>query len=179
MAKATKGTKAVKAVEIELTPEQKAAAARRVALRKLLGTHSLQSTAWELQYSIKELESESRSAIDYAQRVARDVASGYIGGISYTNNCEERINALSAKVQGQFRALADIARNSVAAYEAASALGAQIADGEVIRLVCDAEEGPRTVAILTSDFSAEVELLPIAMLLSMSASKAVYIAEAV
>lgn len=179
MAKATKGTKAVKAVEVELTPEQKAANARRVALRKLLGTHSLQSTAWELQYSIKELESESRSAIDYAQRVARDVAVGYIGGISYTNNCEARINALSAKVQEQFRALSSIAHNSVAAYESASALGAQIADGEVVRLVCDTEEGQRTVAILTSDFSPEFEVLPIALLLSMNAGKAVYIAEAV
>lgn len=172
-----KSTKNASAEPIaEPTAEQKQAIARRAAIRKLLGTHSLQSTAWDIQYSIKSLDSESRSATDYAQRVARDVTLGYISGISYTNNCEARINALSARVQEQFRALANIAHNSIAAYESASALGAHIADSEIVRLVCDTEAGQRTVAILTSDFSLEFEIFPIALLLSMAEAKAVFIA---
>jgi len=179
MAKATKSTKAaVKAVEVELTPEQKAANARKAGLRKLLGTHEIQSIAWDLQYNLKSLQSEIASAKDNAARCARDFEAGYISGSSYSNN-EGQINALQAQIRSQFQAMSSLARNSVRAHEAATALGAQIEDNEIIRLVRDTEAGPSVVAVLPSALSPEFEVFPLALLFGMGAGTAVYVAEAV
>lgn len=175
MAKATKSTKVA---AVELTPEQKAANARKVALRKMLGTHAIQSTSWDLQSSLQSLKSEIATATDRAARCARDFEAGYISGSTYTSNADQ-INALQAQIRAQFQALSSLVRNSVSAHESAIALGAQIEDCEITRLVRDTETGPSVVAVLPSDLSPEFELFPLAMLLGLGAGKAVYVAEAV
>lgn len=177
MAKAAKGTKAAKAVEVELTPEQKAANARRAALRKLLGTHSLQSAAWTVQSATENLQRAAKTAQDDAAYFARSVATGYVNGSIYAN--VDRLAAAQAEVRENAKALLVLARNSVHAYESALALGATIEQGEVIRLVVDSDNGTQvTVAVLAGDLHPEFEMFQIAVALGFSGGQAVYVAEA-
>ena len=175
MAKQTK--KAAKVETVELTPEQKAAQAKSVALYKLLGAHPLLSTAFEVETNVLSLQREIDRTVEDAEQASRYLASGYFNSVSAPRN-HDRMVETSARAHESLKGLLMQARATVAAHEGALALGANIQPADVVVLVTDSNEWQRVVAILPASLDAEFEVARVAFALALAHHAAVYIREA-